>query len=90
MLGIQCTVQPDDICAGAYAGFLREGPNFKISGILDIHAVSCEPLLGEFGGMDHQEIFLNGAISCVFRAIFNHFHDKKSSQKIINKHGFFH
>ena len=24
--------------AGAYAGFLRGGPNFKISGILDIHA----------------------------------------------------
>ena len=24
--------------AGAYAGFLRGGPNFKISGILNIHA----------------------------------------------------
>ena len=27
---------------GAYAGFLRGGPNFKISGILDIHAASSE------------------------------------------------
>ena len=32
----------------------------------------------------------NGAISCVLRAIFNHFHDKKSSQKIVNKQEFFH
>ena len=32
----------------------------------------------------------NGANSCVLRAIFNHFHGKKSSQKIINKHEFFH
>ena len=27
---------------GAYAGFLRGGPNFKISRILDIHAASSE------------------------------------------------
>ena len=70
--------------------FSRGGPNFKISGILDIHVASCEPLLGGFGGMLPQENFLNGAISCVLRAIFNHFHGKKSSQKIINKHEFFH
>ena len=38
---------------------------------------SCEPLLG-------------GSKCCVLRAIFNHFHGKKSSQKIINKHEFFH
>ena len=37
-----------------------------------------------------KKIFKNGAISCVLRAIFNHFHGKKSSQKIINKHEFFH
>ena len=59
---------------GAYAGFLRGGgPNFKISGILDIHAAkrhaasseaacreqrSCEPLLGGFGGMLPPENFL--------------------------------
>ena len=30
------------IWTGAYAGFLRGGPNFKISGILDIHAASSE------------------------------------------------
>ena len=37
-----------------------------------------------------QENFKNGAISCVLRAIFSHFHGKKSSKKIINKHEFFH
>ena len=51
---------------------------------------SCEPLLGGFGGMHPQENKKNGAISCVLRAIFNHFYGKKSSQKIINKHDFFH
>ena len=64
--------------------------------ILDIHAAkrhvaSSEPLLGGFGGMPpHKKILKNGANSCVLRAIFNHFHGKKSSQKIINKHEFFH
>ena len=81
--------------SGAYAGFLKGGPNFKISGILDIYAAkrdvaSCEPLLGGFGGMSPKKFVKNGAISCVLRAIFNHFHGKKSSQKIINKHEFFH
>ena len=50
---------------------------------------SCEPLLGGFGGMPPKKIFKNGAISCVFRANFNHFHGKKSSQKIISKLNFF-
>ena len=62
--------------------FSGGGGNFKISGILDIHAAK----LGEFGGMPPKKSFENGAISCVLRAIFNHFHDKKSPQKIINKH----
>ena len=43
-----------------------------------------------FGCMPPKKIFKNGAILCVFRAIFNHFHGKKSSEKIINKHEFFH
>ena len=49
--------------SGAYAGFLRGGgPNFKISGILDIHGAkrhvaSSELLLGGFGGMPPQENF---------------------------------
>ena len=51
---------------------------------------SCEPLLGGFVGMPPKKIFTNSAISCVLRAIFNHFHGTKSSQKIINKHEFFH
>ena len=68
--------------------FSGGGPNFKISGILYIHAAkrhvaSSEPLLGGFGGMPPpKKIFINGAISCVLRAIFNHFHGKKSSQKL--------
>ena len=53
-------------------------------------AASCESLLGGFGGMPPKKNFKNGAILCVFRAIFNHFHGKKSSEKIINKHEFFH
>ena len=52
---------------------------------------SCEPLIGGFGGMPPpQEFFLTGAISCALKAIFNHFHGKKFSQEIINKHEFFH
>ena len=38
----------------------------------------------------HKKILKNGANSCVLRAIFNHFHGKKFSQKIIIKHEFFH
>ena len=34
--------------------------------------------------------FLRGGAQLRFEAIFNHFHGKKSSQKIINKHEFFH
>ena len=45
---------------------------------------------GVWGHAPPQENFKNGAISCVLRAIFNHFHGKKSSEKIINKHEFFH
>ena len=33
-------------------------------------------------GYAPKKIFKNGAISCVLRAIFNHFHGKKSSQKL--------
>ena len=51
---------------------------------------SSEPLLGGFGGMLPKKIFKNGAISCVLRAIFNHFHDKIFSQKFMNKQEFFH
>ena len=45
---------------------------------------------GVWGHAPPKKFFKNGAISCVLRAIFNHFHGKKSSQKIINKHEFFH
>ena len=63
------------------------GPNFKISGIWDIRELFAR---GVWGHAPPKKIFKNGAISCVLRAIFNHFHGKKSSQKIINKHKFFH
>ena len=59
--------------AGAYAAFLRGGgPNFKISGILDIHAAkrhvaSSEPLLGGLGACFPKKIFKNGTISCYFQ-----------------------
>ena len=33
-----CITTSEWINPGAYAGFLRGGPNFKIFGILDIHA----------------------------------------------------
>ena len=39
---------------------------------------------GVWGMPPSRKIFKNGAISCVLRAIFNHFQDRKSSQKIIN------
>ena len=45
---------------------------------------------GVWGHAPPKKIFKNGAISCVLRAIFNHFHGKKSFEKIINKHEFFH
>ena len=76
--------------AGAYAGFLRGwSPTLKFLGFwiyMRREQRSCEPLLGGFGGMPPKKIFENGAISFVLRAIFSHFHGKKSSQKIINKH----
>ena len=85
------------VTQGRMQDFSGGGPNFKISGILDIqciiHARSCELLLGGFGACPPpppKKIFKNGAISCVLRAIFNHFHGKKSFQKFINEHEFFH
>ena len=43
---------------------------------------------GVWGHPPPKKKIKNGAISCVLRAIFNHFHGNKSSQ-IINKHEFF-
>ena len=54
---------------GAYAGFLKGGPNFKISGILDIQR-SCEPLLGGFGSMPPQEFFLKWCSFVRFEGYF--------------------
>ena len=84
---------------GRMQDFSGWGPNFKISGILEIHAAKRHVASSEAaslcqGGLGAcpppKKSFKNGAISCVLRAIFNHFHGKKSSQKIINKHEFFH
>ena len=81
----------DCMLTGAYAGFLRGGgPTLKFLGVWIYMPRSCELLLGGLGGMLPKKIFKNGAISCVLRAIFKDFHSKKSSQKIINKHEFFH
>ena len=78
--------------SGAYAGFLRGGAqlkNFWDFGYTCREAAcreqrSCEPLLGVFGGMPPppKKILKNGAISCVLRAVFSHFHGKKSSKKL--------
>ena len=92
--------------AGAYAGFLRGGGQFNFFwdfGYTCREAAcreqrSCEPLLGGFGPgptvtlgvCSPKKICESGAISCVLRAIFNHFHDIKSSQIIRNKQEFFH
>ena len=81
----KCMVFP-----GAYAGFLRGGAQLSIFwdfGYTCREAAcceqrSCEPLLGGFGGMPPKKIFKNGAISCVLRAIFNHFHGKKPLKKL--------
>ena len=70
------------------------GPNYKNFGIFVIHAakrhVANSQVANRTVGSLYQICFLNGAILCVLRAIFNHFHDKKSSQKTINKQIFFH
>ena len=69
------------------------GGNFNFFVILGIHAAkwhvasseAASRCCGEVRGMPpppHKKILKNGAISCVLRAIFNHFHDKKSSQKL--------
>ena len=82
--------------SGAHAGFLRGGgvPTLKFLGFWIYMPRSCEPLLWGFGGMfpppPPKKVFKNGAILCVLRAIFNHFHGKKAAKKIINKHEFFH
>ena len=49
-------------------------------------AAKLRALARGFGGMPPRK-FLK---KVQFRAFFNHFHGKKSSQKIINKHEFFH
>ena len=51
---------------------------------------SCEPLLGGFGGMPPQENLKKWCNFVRFEGYFQHFHGKRSSQKIINKHEFFH
>ena len=62
-------------------GIPRELSEIRTQPWLSEESLTCDP---------YYHILKNGAISCVLRAIFNHFHGKKSSQKIINKHEFFH
>ena len=81
---------------GAYARFLRGwGPTLKFLGSWIYMPLSRAAKLrafarGVWGHAPPKKNFKNDAILCVLRAIFNHFHGKKSSQKIINKHEFFH
>ena len=60
-------------------------------GILDIHAAKRHVAAAKLGAIamgvggmppPPKKIFENGAILCVLRAIFNDFHDEKSSQKL--------
>ena len=79
---------PRGVCRISQGG----GPNFKIFGILDMSPAAKLRAFarGVWGHAHPKKILKNGAILCVLRAIFNHFHGKKSSQKIINKYKFFH
>ena len=52
--------------------------------ILDIHVHAAAAKMravarGVWGHAPQRKFVLNGAISCVLRAIFNHFYHKKSS-----------
>ena len=78
--------------SGAYAGFLRGGgPTLIFCDFGYTCRFEQRAFARRVWGMPpHKKILKNGANSCVLRALFNHFHGKKSSQKIINKHEFFH
>ena len=62
------------------------GPNFKISGILDIHMSRAAKLRafarGVWGHAPPKKIFKNGAISCVLRAILTTFMVKNPLKKL--------
>ena len=78
-----CVVVVYDM-SGAYAGFLKGGPNFKISVILDMSQAAKLRAFAR-GGLEAcppKKIFLNGAISCVLKAIPNHFQGKNSLKKL--------
>ena len=65
---------------GAYAGFLRGGgPTIKFLGFwiyMPRSVMSRAVAWGVWGHAPPQENFESGAIPCVLRAIFHHFHDK--------------
>ena len=52
-------------------------------------AAKLRALLGGCGGMPPQENLKKWCNFVCFEGYFQHFHGKKSSQKIINKHDFF-
>ena len=78
---------------GRMQDFSGGGPTLKFVGFWIYIVASSElaPSLcsGGLGACSPNKIFKNSAILCVLRAIFNHFHGKKSSKKIIYKHEFF-
>ena len=67
-----------------YAGFLRGGGGkLKIFGTWDIHAAKLQAVArGVWGHAPQENLKKNGAISCVLRAIFNHFHYKNPLKKL--------
>ena len=66
-------------------------PTLKFLGIWIYmpRAAKLRAVAGGVWGHAPEENFLKWCNSCVLRAIFNHFHDKKFSQKFMNKQDFF-
>ena len=56
---------------GAYAGFLRGGPNFKISGILDIHDAKLRAFARGVWGHAPPRIFLKMVQFRAFSGLFS-------------------
>ena len=88
MLQLLCRL-PRGVCRISQGG----GGNFKISVLSDIHAAKHRAFGRGVWAHAPQENFYKWCNFVCFEGYFQplvHFHGKKSSQKIINKHEFFH